>query len=150
MFRKPIPDESLGDEMMGRALRALSNPQVSPDFNQSIHSALRRANPNLRGSLWPSLRAAAAGLSVSFAVTLALLSLFGGSSAIVSQSNHQVVNQTPGSSDAMETLVERTNLTSASIRTLLQPSPAPQPSLPTAPGTGPGVQSAPTTHVRGA
>jgi hypothetical protein len=152
MFGKHVREERSREELLGRAVRTLPNPQVSLDFNRSIHAALKRAEPNRQIYLWQSLRTALAGLSFSFALTLILLSLFGGSGSINTALNRSITSNDAfsGRSDAVEILVERTNLTSASIRTLLQGPAASQPVRPTEPGNGPAIQRTPSTHLRGA
>ena len=148
MFRKPDPDQDYCDGLLGRALREMPEPEPQPDFNRQIHTALRDSLPHRRSIVWPSVRTAFMGVCGSFAATLALLSISGGTQRAAAGSYRTAANHiksaNTGRVDALDVLVERADLTSASIRTLMQHP------LRTQPEPAPVMHAAPSIHLQGA
>jgi hypothetical protein len=152
MFRKASSNDDGSEELLGRALRTLPDPLISRDFNTRIHLGLTPA-VNVTHGYWRRLRPALCGMGGSFAVTLGLLSMFGGSAPNPGGSDVQKLKTTAAHqverSDEMDSLIERADLTSASIRTLLLPASPPAPARP--PGAEPSsMLKSRTTSLQGA
>ncbi len=154
MFRRPHRDDRAGEELLGRAMRALPDPEITPGFNNKIHQTLEQ-KPAKGLALWLTIRPGAYAAGGTFAVTLALLSLLGGSGHFSSLTDAPTLSaaaalRTDRLSD-VETFIEGAGLTSASLRTVIAPQSA------SGPGASPGLpasrplRTAPSTHpVQGA
>ena len=75
MFRKQSSDRNDGEDLLGRALRALPVPEISSDFNSRIHQELAES-PHTRVPYWSMLRPGLYAMGASFALTIVMLSLF--------------------------------------------------------------------------
>jgi hypothetical protein len=127
---------------------------VSPDFNSRIHRELARES-RVNRRYWQILRPGLCAMGGSFAVTITLLGLFSGSAHSTFVRDIPKLNMTTaqraGRMEDVESLIERTDLTSASIRTLLLPDSAPARASSPDSSTAPSIKPSPhTRRVQGA
>jgi hypothetical protein len=156
MFRKPDSNSDCREDLLGRALRSIPDPVLSQDFNNHVHRALAEKHHEKR-RFWNMLRPGLCAMGGSFAATLALLSAFGGGTHSAITANASKLNlateQRSGRAEDLDSLIERSDLTSAMIRTLIGPTSVLTPSAERAPVRAPAVKpTTPTilTHVQGA